>query len=154
MPKASDDTRGQPPLRGGSNEYPQFMFWAETWKNVRIFYLKFFVFWVIKYLVYLNRRVFVMSNPLMPSGILYIYYLDRFISSIRSVWWVVVVVVVRIFNATRHPRHIEAAAIAIMYMYLYSLAFMDHPCTLGAAVCHPSAALSTLYSTQGTSSMS
>ena len=23
--------------------------------------------------------------------------------------------------------------IAMMYMYLYSLAFMDHPCTLGAA---------------------
>ena len=31
-----------------------------------------------------------------------------------------VVVVVRIFNATRHPRQIEAAAIAMMYMYLYS----------------------------------
>ena len=45
------------------------------------------------------------------------------------------VVVVRIFNATRHPRHMEAAAI-VMYLYLYSLAFMDHPCTLGAAVCH------------------
>ena len=44
-------------------------------------------------------------------------------------------VVVRIFNATRHPRHIEAAAI-VMYMYLYSIAFMDHPCTLGAADCH------------------
>ena len=43
-----------------------------------------------------------------------------------------IVVVVRIFNATRHPRHIEAAAIAMIYMYLY----MDHPCTLGAAVCH------------------
>ena len=62
------------------------------------------------------------------------------------------VVVVRIFNATRHRRHIDAAAIAMMYLYLYSLAFMDHPCTLGAAVCHQ--ALSTLYSTQGTSSMS
>ena len=23
-----------------------------------------------------------------------------------------------------------------MYMYLYSLAFMDHPCTLGVALCH------------------
>ena len=46
------------------------------------------------------------------------------------------VVVVRIFNATRHPRHIEAAAISIMYMYLFSLASMDHSCTLGAAVCH------------------
>ena len=39
------------------------------------------------------------------------------------------------FKATRHPRHMEAAAI-VMYMYLYSLAFMDHPCTLGAAVYH------------------
>ena len=48
---------------------------------------------------------------------------------------VLVVVVVRIFNAARHPRHMNAAAI-VMYMYLYSLAFMDHPCTLGAAVCH------------------
>ena len=47
----------------------------------------------------------------------------------------VFVVVVRIFNATRHSRHIEAAAI-VMCMCLYSLAFMDHPCTLGAAVCH------------------
>ena len=47
---------------------------------------------------------------------------------------IVVVIVVRIVKATRHPRHIEAAAIAMMYMYLYSLAFMDHPCTLGAAV--------------------
>ena len=47
-----------------------------------------------------------------------------------------VVVVVRIFNASRHPRHVEAAAIAMMYKYLYSLAFMDHPCKLGAAYCH------------------
>ena len=50
--------------------------------------------------------------------------------------WLRYIVVVRIFNATRHPRHIEAAAIVMMYMYLYSLAFMDHPCTLGAAACH------------------
>ena len=49
------------------------------------------------------------------------------------------VVVVQIFNATRHPRHIHVhveAVVIVMYMYLYSLAFMDHPCTLGAAVCH------------------
>ena len=45
------------------------------------------------------------------------------------------IVVVQIFNATRHPRHIEAAAI-VVYMYLYILVFMDHPCTLGATVCH------------------
>ena len=43
-------------------------------------------------------------------------------------------VVVRTFNATRHPRHIEAAVI-IMYMYLYSLVFMDHPCTLVTKRC-------------------
>ena len=30
-------------------------------KNVRIFYLKIFIFLVVKFAVYLNRRVFVMS---------------------------------------------------------------------------------------------
>ena len=35
-----------------------------------------------------------------------------------------IVVVVQIFNATRHPRHMEAAAI-VMYMYLYSLVKHD-----------------------------
>ena len=35
----------EPSRRGGSNEYPQSMFWAETWKNIRIFYLKNFIFW-------------------------------------------------------------------------------------------------------------
>ena len=62
------------------------------------------------------------------------------------------VVVVRMFNATRHQRHMEAAAI-VMHMYLYSLAFMDHPCTRCCSL-SPSAAVSILYSTQGTSSMS
>ena len=50
-------------------------------------------------------------------------------------WLMSLVVVLRIFNAPRLPRHIEAAAIG-MYVYLYSRAFMDHPCTRGAAVCH------------------
>ena len=35
----------EPPRRGGSNEYLQSMFWAEIWKNIRIFYLKIFIFW-------------------------------------------------------------------------------------------------------------
>ena len=52
-----------------------------------------------------------------------------------SIEYFVIVVVVRIFNATRHPRHMEAGVI-VMYRYLYSLAFMDHPCTLGATVFH------------------
>ena len=34
----------EPPRRGGSNEYPQSMFWAEIRKNIRIFYLKIFIF--------------------------------------------------------------------------------------------------------------
>ena len=35
----------EPPRRGGSNEYPQSMFWADIWKNIRDFYLKIFSFW-------------------------------------------------------------------------------------------------------------
>ena len=35
----------EPPRRGGSNEYPQSMFWAEIRKNISIFYLKIFNFW-------------------------------------------------------------------------------------------------------------
>ena len=34
-----------PPMRSGFNEYPQSMFWAEIWKNIRFFYLKCFSFW-------------------------------------------------------------------------------------------------------------
>ena len=30
-------------------------------KNIRLFYLKIFIFFVVKFSVYLNRRVFVMS---------------------------------------------------------------------------------------------
>ena len=33
------------PHRGHSNEYPQSMFWADIWKNIRVFYLKIFSFW-------------------------------------------------------------------------------------------------------------
>ena len=34
----------EPPRRGGSNEYPQSMFWAEIWKNIGIFVWKFSFF--------------------------------------------------------------------------------------------------------------
>ena len=30
----------EPPRRGGSNAYPQSIFWAEIWKNIRIFIWK------------------------------------------------------------------------------------------------------------------
>ena len=34
----------EPPRQGGSNEYPQSMFWAEIWKDIRIFIWKISVF--------------------------------------------------------------------------------------------------------------
>ena len=34
----------EPPRRGGSNEYPQSMFWVEIWKISEVFYLKSFTF--------------------------------------------------------------------------------------------------------------
>ena len=45
------------------------------------------------------------------------------------------VVVVQIFKAKRHPRHIEAAAF-VVYKYMDSQDSMDQPCTFGVAVCH------------------
>ena len=35
----------EPPQQGGSNEYPQSMFWAEDMKNISVSYLKNFSFW-------------------------------------------------------------------------------------------------------------
>ena len=49
------------PRRGGSNEYPQSMFWAEIWKYQN-FYLRIFIFLVVKFSVYLKRHVFVMTK--------------------------------------------------------------------------------------------
>ena len=34
----------EPPRRGGSNKYPQSVYWAEIWK-ISVFYLKIFGFW-------------------------------------------------------------------------------------------------------------
>ena len=51
----------EPPRRGGSNEYPQSMFWAEVWK-ISGFLSKNFHFLVVEFSVYLNRRVFVMVH--------------------------------------------------------------------------------------------
>ena len=50
----------EPPRRGGSNEYPQSMFWAEIWKVAGFFLSDFFQFLEAKFSIYLNRRVFVM----------------------------------------------------------------------------------------------
>ena len=51
----------EPPRRGGSNEYPQSMFWAEIWK-ISVFFSEHFYFLVVKFSLYLNRRVFVMVS--------------------------------------------------------------------------------------------
>ena len=51
----------EPPCRGGSNEYPQSVFLSRNKKNIRFFYLKTFIFLVVKFSVYLNRFVFVMN---------------------------------------------------------------------------------------------
>ena len=50
------------PRRGGSNEYPQSVFWAEIWKNILFFIWKFSVFGDEIFYIYLNRRVFVMRR--------------------------------------------------------------------------------------------
>ena len=51
----------EPPRRGGSNEYPQSMFWAEIWK-ISEFSSENFQFVVMKFSIYLNRRVFIMIS--------------------------------------------------------------------------------------------
>ena len=57
----------EPPRRGGSNEYPQSMFWAEIWKLSVFFIWKFPFFLVLKFSVYLNRYVFVMMYRIDPK---------------------------------------------------------------------------------------
>ena len=54
----------EPPRRGGSNKYPQSMFWAEIWKISEFLSenFHFFFFLVVKFSIYLNRRVFVMRG--------------------------------------------------------------------------------------------
>ena len=39
-------------------------------KNIRIFYLKIFIFWVVKFSVYLNRHVFEMHSDYLKTGFL------------------------------------------------------------------------------------
>ena len=50
----------EPPRRGGSNEYPQSMYLAEICK-ISGFLSENFQFLVVKFSIYLNRRVFVMD---------------------------------------------------------------------------------------------
>ena len=52
----------EPPHRGGSNEYPQSMFWAEIWKISEFFLSENFQFLEVKFSMHLNGRVFVMKR--------------------------------------------------------------------------------------------
>ena len=47
----------EPPRRGGSNEYPQSMFWAEIWK-ISEFLTENFQFLEVKFSIYLNIGMF------------------------------------------------------------------------------------------------
>ena len=58
------------PRRGGSNEYPQSMFWAEIWKISYFFISEFFHFLVGKLSVYLNRHVSIIFLISPSSGAL------------------------------------------------------------------------------------
>ena len=55
----------EPHRRCCSNEYPKSLFWAEIGKNIRIFYLKIFIFLVVKFSVFLNRHFFVMWEQIL-----------------------------------------------------------------------------------------
>ena len=50
----------EPPHQGCSNKYPQSMFWAEK-RKISEFLPENFQFLVVKFSIYLNRRVFVIS---------------------------------------------------------------------------------------------
>ena len=52
----------EPPRRGGSNEYPQSMIWAERWKISEVFIWNFSFFLEMKFSTDLHRRVFVMAR--------------------------------------------------------------------------------------------
>ena len=66
----------EPPHRGGSNEYPQSMFWAEIWKISEFFIWKFSLL-VVKFSVYLNRRVFIMIFGLKFEGWIYYFAVSK-----------------------------------------------------------------------------
>ena len=45
----------EPPQRGGSNEYPQSMFWSKNKKNIKHFHLKITIFTAREILQYIAR---------------------------------------------------------------------------------------------------
>ena len=77
----------EPPRWGGSNEYPQSMFWAETWKKYQFFLSEIFHFFVVKFSVYLNRLVFVMTRSCAHKvSILIVFEPEKYKSKNRKSW--------------------------------------------------------------------
>ena len=52
----------EPPHQGGSNEHPQSIFWAEIWTISYFFIWKLWVFFGVKFSIYLNRSVFLVRS--------------------------------------------------------------------------------------------
>ena len=50
----------KPPRRGGSNVYPQSMFWSKNKKNIKNFLLEIFTFYNLRKICILHGHVFVM----------------------------------------------------------------------------------------------
>ena len=78
----------EPPRRGGSNEHPQSMFWAEIWKISEIFVWKFSVLGG-EFSIYLNRRVFVMKGTFsdVAAHMLIMYnWLSYHLLSQKGIW--------------------------------------------------------------------
>ena len=76
----------EPPHRGGSNEYSSSMFWAEIWKVAEFFYLKIFIFLVVKFSVYLNRHVFVMLFASVVSCVWGLFRHYMFLTSVSLLY--------------------------------------------------------------------
>ena len=74
----------EPPRRGGSNEYPQSMFWAEIWKISEVFIWNFLVFLEVKFSTYLHRRVFVMGTLSYAPAQMYIAWYDNATTSMNE----------------------------------------------------------------------
>ena len=58
----------EPPRRGGSNMYPQSMFWAKIRKNIKIFPMKSLIFTDEKNFCILHGQVFVMGSNIVLSA--------------------------------------------------------------------------------------
>ena len=65
----------EPPRRSGSNEYYNLCF-EQKYNKYQNFYLKTFIFFLVKFSIYLNRRVFVMRT--LRFCVFMFFYSDSF----------------------------------------------------------------------------